>query len=105
VEIVTLDDSETTPVVPEPPKKSPTEKRKKKWKKSAQPEFDGRLVIRLKKAGPTQPAEASEEEGRPGSMAKILEPRIVHSTEDGAVLATEVASVQIGELVLGTDEV
>jgi hypothetical protein len=59
VDINTLDDSETMSAVPEPPKKSLKEKRKKKRKKSAQQESDSRLVIRLKKAGPAQPAEAA----------------------------------------------
>jgi hypothetical protein len=36
VDIVTLDDSEIKPVVPEPPKKSPKHKTKKKQKRSAQ---------------------------------------------------------------------
>jgi hypothetical protein len=36
VDIVTLDDSEITPAVPEAPKKLPKEKRKKKQKKVAQ---------------------------------------------------------------------
>jgi hypothetical protein len=62
VDIVTLDDSETTPAVPEPPKKSPKEKRTKKRKKAAQQESDGRLVIRLKKTGYAQPANAAEDE-------------------------------------------
>jgi hypothetical protein len=66
VDIVTLDDSETTPAVPEPPKKSPKEKRKKKRKKAAQQESDGRLVIRLKKAGSAQPADAAQDEGKAG---------------------------------------
>jgi hypothetical protein len=64
MDIINLDDLEITHATPEPLKKSSKEKRKKKRKKSAQQESDGRLVIRLKKAGPTQPAEAKEDEGR-----------------------------------------
>jgi hypothetical protein len=93
VDIITLDHSEITPPVPEPPKKLLKEKRKKQRKKSVQQESDGQLVIRLKKAGSAQPVDAVEEEGRPGGTAKVLEPEPVHSVEDGAVLATEVASV------------
>jgi hypothetical protein len=105
VDIITLDDSEITPVVPEPPKKSPKEKWKKQ-KKVAQHESDGRLVIRLKKAGSAQAADATEDEGRPGGTVAVLESVTVHSAEDGAILATDVASVQSpGAPVLGTDEV
>jgi hypothetical protein len=82
------------------------EKRKKKQKKSAQQETDGRLVIWLKKAGSARPADAAEEEGRPGGTAEDLEPEPVHSAEDGAVLATEVVSVQpTGEPIFSRDEV
>jgi hypothetical protein len=80
VDIVTLDDSETTPAVPEPPKKSPKEKRKKKRKKLAQRESDGRLVIRLRNAG------SVEDEGRPGGTTEIVYPETVNSAADGAVL-------------------
>jgi hypothetical protein len=69
-ELVTLDDSEIPPAVPEPLKKSPKDKRKEKWKRSVQQETDGRLVIRLKKVGPAQPAEAAGADGR----AEILYP-------------------------------
>jgi hypothetical protein len=41
VDIVTLDDSEITPAVPEPQKETPKEKQKK----AAQQESDSRLVI------------------------------------------------------------
>jgi hypothetical protein len=51
VDIVTLDDSKITPVVPEPPRKSPKDKKKKKRKRAAHLDADGQLVIRLKKAG------------------------------------------------------
>jgi hypothetical protein len=71
-DIVILDDSEITLAVPEPPKKSPKEKWKKKWKKAAQHESDGRLVIRLKKAGSVQAADATEDEGRQGGTAAVL---------------------------------
>jgi hypothetical protein len=92
VDIVTLYDSETTPAVPKPPKKSPKEKRKKKRKKWAQQESDGRLVIRLKKAGSAQPADATEDEGRPGGTTEIFYPETVNSSADGAVLAWRVYS-------------
>jgi hypothetical protein len=49
VDIINLDDSETTPVATEPLKQSPKKKRKKKRKRSAQQETDGQLVIRFKK--------------------------------------------------------
>jgi hypothetical protein len=92
--------------MPEPPKKSLKDKQKKKQKKSAQPRSDGHLVIRLKTVGPTQPAEAAEDEKRQGGTTEVLEPRPVNSVEDSADLAIEVASVQAsGEPVLSTDEV
>jgi hypothetical protein len=88
VDIITLDDSEIMLAVPEPPKKSPKEKQKKKRKKSA------------------QPADTAEEEGRSGGMTEVLELELVHSAEEGAVLATKVASVwPTGESILSTDEV
>jgi hypothetical protein len=106
VDIVTLDDSETTPAVPEPPKKSPKEKHKKKRKKLVQQESDSQLVIRSKKPSPAQPAQDAEADGRPDRTAEILNLPSIHSAEDGAILATEVASVQEPEdPVLGTDEV
>jgi hypothetical protein len=101
-----LDDSEITPAVPEPPRKSPKDKKKKKRNRVAQQDADGRLVIRLKKAGPAQTPEATKHEGRPAETAKILESVTVHSAENGAVLATDVASVQETEdPIRGTDEV
>jgi hypothetical protein len=63
VDIVTLEDSEMTPVAPEPPRKSL--KKKKKRKRAAQRDEDGRLVIRLTEAGSAQTVEAAEDEGRP----------------------------------------
>jgi hypothetical protein len=83
-----LDDSEITPVVPEPPRKSPKDKKKKKRKRVAQQDADGRLVIRLKKAGPAQKAEAAKDEGRPAETADILESVTVHSAQNDAVLET-----------------
>jgi hypothetical protein len=60
----------------------------------------------LKKASSAQPADAAEDEGTPVGTTEVLESATIHSVEDGAVLATEVASVQpAGEPVLGTDEV
>jgi hypothetical protein len=104
VDIITLYDEEIAPAAPEPPKKSP--KKKKKRNKSAQPESEGRVVIRLKTVDPAPLAEVAEVEDRSGSTAEFLETPTVHSAEDGAVLATEVASVQeVGEPVLSTDEV
>jgi septal ring-binding cell division protein DamX len=106
VDIVTLDDLETTPAVPEPPKKSPKEKRRKKRKKAAQQESDGRLVIRLKKAGSAKPADAAEDEGRPGGTAENFYPETINSAADDIVLATDLASVQLpGGPVLVTEEV
>jgi hypothetical protein len=106
VDIINLDDSEITPAVPEPLKKSPKDKRKKGRKKLAQQEIDGRLVIRFKKAGSARPVDTAEADGRPGGTAGILETATIHSTEDGAVLATDVASVQEPEEpVVGTYEV
>jgi hypothetical protein len=53
VDVVTLDDSEITPAAPEPLRKSPKDRKKKKQKRStAQRDADGRFVIRLKEAGP-----------------------------------------------------
>jgi hypothetical protein len=99
VEIMTFEEEEKiTHVVPEPPRKSPKEKRKKKRRISALQESEGRIVIRLKTTGSAPIAEAVEEEGRPGRTAEILMPT-VHSAEEGAVLATEVASVQEERIV------
>jgi hypothetical protein len=48
----------------------------------------------------------AEDEGRLDDTVEILDPASVHSAEDGAVLATEVASVQEPRgPVLGTGEV
>jgi hypothetical protein len=101
VDIVTLED-----VVPEPPKKTPKEKGRKKRKKSAHQDPDGRRASWLQRAGPADTAETAEDEGRLNNTVEILDPASVHSEEDGAVLATEVASVQEpGGPVLGTWEV
>jgi hypothetical protein len=90
VDIVTLDEA-----VPEPPKK-----------RSAHQDPDGRRASGLQRAGPADTAETEEDEGRPDNTVEILEPASVHSAEDGAVLATEVASVQEPERpVLGKGEV
>jgi hypothetical protein len=93
VDIITLDDWEITPVVPEPPKKSPKDKKKKKRKRLAQREADGQLVIRLKNTGSTRSADAMEVDGKPDGTVKILDSATVHSAEDGAILATDVANV------------
>jgi hypothetical protein len=101
VDIVTLDDA-----VPEPPKKSPKEKRRKKRKTSAHEDPDGRWASRLQRTGPADTAETIEDKRRPDNTVEISEPASVHSAEDGAVLATEVASVQEAKgPVQGTDEV
>jgi hypothetical protein len=50
VDIITLEVMESA--VPDPPKKSPKDKRKKKWRKSAHQDPDGRRASRLKTAGP-----------------------------------------------------
>jgi hypothetical protein len=106
VDIINLDESEITPAVPEDVRKSPKEKRKKKRRRSAQEETDGRLVIQLKTAGSARPADAVEDNERPGRMANMAKTATVHSTEDGTVLATAVVSVQEPiEPVLGMDEV
>jgi hypothetical protein len=95
VDIMTFDEEEIAPepVVPQPLRKSPKEKRKKK-KKPATRESEGRFVIQLRMSGAAQPAEAVEEERRPGSTAKILSASTVHCVEDGVVLAAEAANVQ-----------
>jgi hypothetical protein len=93
VEIVNLEDSGITPVAPEPPRMSPKEKRKKRRKRAAQRDEDGWLVIRLNEAGSAQTADAAEDEGRPNQTADNFGSRTVHSAEEGAVLATDVASV------------
>jgi hypothetical protein len=106
VDIVTLDNFEIMPAAPEPPRKSSKDRKKKKRKRVAQRDADGRLVIWLKEAGPAQTAEAVGDEGRPDQTAEILESLIVHSAEDGGILATDVASVQEMEAPIpGTDEV
>jgi hypothetical protein len=85
---------------------SPKEKRKKRQKRAAQRNEDGRLVIRLNGAGSAQTVEAAEDEGRPNQTADNFGSRTVHSAEEGAVLATDVASVQrMATPVQGTDEV
>jgi hypothetical protein len=71
VDIINLDGSEITPATPKLVKKSPKEKRKKKWKRP-QWEADGQLVIKLKNAGSTRLADAMEADGRPDGTAEIL---------------------------------
>jgi hypothetical protein len=105
VDLINLDQSEDTPAVPEDVRNSQKEKRQRKCKRSSQPETGGRLVIQLKRTSSARPAEATEDNGRPGSTAEILT-AAVHSAEGGAVLATEVAHVQEeAEPVPCTDEV
>jgi hypothetical protein len=105
VDIINLDESEITPVVPEDVRKSPKEKRKKKRRRSAQRETNGRLVIRLKTASSARLADATDANERPGGTAEIPT-AIVHSAEEGANLTTRVADVQEPlEPVPGTDEV
>jgi hypothetical protein len=66
----------------------------------------GRLIIRLRETSFAQTAEAAEEEGRPTQTADNFASQPVHSAQEDAVLATEVASVQRQEdPVLGTEEV
>jgi hypothetical protein len=105
VDIINLDESEITPAVCEDVRKSPKEKRKKKRRRSAQRETDGQLVIRLKTAGSTRPADATKDNERPGGTAE-MSTATVHSAEEGAILATGVANVQEQlEPVPATDEV
>jgi hypothetical protein len=90
VDIINLDESKIMPVVPEDVRKLPKEKRNKKRKTS----------------GSARPADAAEDNGRPGGMANMAETTTVHSAEDDAVLATTVASIQEPtEPLPGTDEV
>jgi hypothetical protein len=106
VDIVTLEDSEITPVAPEPPWKLPKERKKKRQKRAAQRDEDGRLVIWLTEECSAQTADAAEDEGRPNQTTDNFGARTVHSAEEDAVLATDVASVQrMSTPVLGTDEV
>jgi hypothetical protein len=101
VEIVIMEDSGITPVTPEPPRMSPKEKRKMRRKRAAQRNEDGQLVIGLNEAGSAQTKDAAEDEGRPNQTADNFGSRTVHSAEEAALLATDVASVQR----MGTDEV
>jgi hypothetical protein len=106
VDIVTLEDSEITPVAPEPPRKSPKERKKKRRKRAAERDEDGRLVIRLTEAGSAQTVDAAEDEGGPNQTADNFGARTVHSAEEGTVLATDMASVQImATSVQGAEEV
>jgi hypothetical protein len=99
VEIMTFEEEEEiTHDVPEPLRKSPKEKRKKKRKKSAPQESKGRIFIRVKTTSSAPSMEAVEEEGRLGSTAEILT-TIVHSMEEGTVLAMEVVGVQRERIV------
>jgi hypothetical protein len=66
----------------------------------------GRLIIRLTETSSTQTTEAAEDEGRPTQTADNFASQPVHSAQENAVLATEVASVQRHEdPVPGTEEV
>jgi hypothetical protein len=71
VDIINLDASEITPAIPEDVRKSPKEKHKKKRRRSAQRQADGRLVIQLKTAGSARPADGTEDNERPGGMAEM----------------------------------
>jgi hypothetical protein len=93
VEIVILEDSGIAPVAPEPPRISPKEKRKKRRKRAVQRKEDGQLVIWLNEASSAQTAEAAEDERRLNQTADNFGIQNVHSVEEGAVLATDVASV------------
>jgi hypothetical protein len=106
VDIVTLEDSEITPVAPKPLRKSPKGRKKKRRKRAVQRDEDGRLVIRLTEAGSAQTADAAEDEGRPNQTADNFGARTIHSAEEGAVLATDVATVQImATPIQGAEEV
>jgi hypothetical protein len=48
VEIIDLEESEQTPVAPEPPRRSPVEKRSRRRKMPAHRKKKGRLIIRLR---------------------------------------------------------
>jgi hypothetical protein len=106
VEIVNLEDSELTPVVLEPPRISPKEKRTKRRKRPASRKEKGRLIIRLNETSSTQTAVAAEDEGRPNQTADNFGSQRVHNAEEDAILATNVASVQrLEDPVPGTEEV
>jgi hypothetical protein len=94
VEIVNLEDSELTPVAPEPPRISPKEKRTKRRKRPANRKEKDRLIIRLNETSSAQTVEATEDEGRPNQTADNFGSQLVHNAKEDAVLATEVASVQ-----------
>jgi hypothetical protein len=72
VEIVNLEDSGLTPVVPEPPRISPKEKRTRRRKRPAKRKEKGRLIIRLTETSSAQTADAAEDEGRPMKRPIIL---------------------------------
>jgi hypothetical protein len=106
VEIVNLEDSELTPVAPEPPRISPKEKRTKRRKRPANRKEKGRLIIRLNETSSAQTAEAAEDEGRPNHTADNFGSLRVHNAEEDTILATNVASVQRPEdPIPGTEEV
>jgi hypothetical protein len=76
MDIVTMDKA-----VPEPPKNSPKEKRRKKRKGSAHHDPDGQRASRLQRAGPADTTETAEDEGRPDNPVEILEPVSVQEPE------------------------
>jgi hypothetical protein len=107
VEIVNLEESEPAPVAPEPPRISVAENRPRRWKMTAnRKKRKGRLIIRLTETISAQTAETAEDERRPNQTADNCASQPVHSAQEDAVLATEVASVQRqDDLVPGTEEV
>jgi hypothetical protein len=106
VEIINLEESEQTPVAPEPPCRSPAEKRARRRKMPAHRQQKGRLIIRLRETSSAHTAEAAEDEGRPTQTADNFASQPVQEAPEDAVLATEVASVQRqGDPVPGTEEV
>jgi hypothetical protein len=78
VEIVNLEDSEQTPVAPEPPRITPTDKRPRRRKMPAHRKKKGRLIIRLRETSSTETAEAAEDEGRPTQTADNFASQPVH---------------------------
>jgi hypothetical protein len=64
VEILTFEEEEEKePAIPKPVRKSSKDKRKNKRKKSAPPESEGRIVIRLKTTGSPPTVEAVRKDG------------------------------------------
>jgi hypothetical protein len=106
VEVVNLEDSEPTPIAPEPPRISPKEKRIGRRKMPAHRKKKGRSIIRLTETSSAQTVKATKDERRPNRTADNFGSQPVHNAQEEAVLATEVASVQRQEdPVLGTEEV